>query len=520
MTHRLAVRQSSLLFIGSLAASLLIAQEGGSRADCTSTGPFTCPGVRCFNVPKSLVVAQFERPDPVPAPLIPICPPPPSPPPCAVPPTPALDTAFSSGAQELTFKAEVPTWVLCPEFITWRVEWKNGTTWQELYAQRSIDSRRNEFLEDGKLMTRVGTPGLKVGMEHRVSVGYSCGTTPPEYPNSTCYSDPAYDGTHEDQSPKGFIPPAFAGGTTLPTIPAEFISGSTSYQAMEDTFHRPSTVAKRASPNLQQINGDGLGPDAVWLDSNGFSAAGNGSRVVAGAGGSYYAYLPQAATGQHAVEAANSRSFVEALFGRDSLNGGVDVVNFELHARNFMDGVTMRSYWMKLIKNRLGAGSQPQILIGSPTCLGNINGTPEQYPPGWSCHAVGDLKWLEMARFTIPTTRPPEMLPNDPNYQCYGAPNVAAGTDEKVWVRLTVYDDPSQNSNPVATVVVGWDQSNQSSSCSVTGDIASCPRVCVLKVVDETTTHGDVMELKNGYWRYWAHDANYRLWVIRAGSRP
>lgn len=348
-----------------------------------NTGPFTCPPIRCYNRPMTFDVAIDEWPDPVPPSLIDICPSPPSPPPCIVPPSPLLDTGVPAGAQEMTFKAVVPTEALCPEFITWRVEWKNGATWNELYSQHSIDSRRNEFTESGQLMSRFGAPGLKPGKEHRVSVAYSCGVTPPEFPNSTCFSDPAYDGTHEDGSPKGFIPPPFAAGNSLPKIPPEFIVGSSSYQEMEDSFLRPSTLSKRSPTSPQTIQGDGLGPDSVWLDSNPYQGAGNGSRVVAGAGGNHFALLPQAAMAQYAVEATNSHSFVEVPFGRN--NATTDVVNFELHARQFLDGATLRSYFVKFLENRYEAGTQPDIVIASPACQGLIDGIPETYPPGWVC---------------------------------------------------------------------------------------------------------------------------------------
>lgn len=336
---------------------------GGLAQACgPNTGPFTCPPIRCFNRPVTLEVAVAEWPDPVPPGLIDTCPPPPSPPPCVVPPAPVLDTSVPSGAQEMTFEAVVPVDVLCPEFIIWRVEWKDGTTWNELYSQQSLDSRRNEFTDNDQLVTRFGAPGLKPGKEHRVSVAYSCGVTPPEFPNSTCFSDPAYDGTHEDGSPKGFIPPAFAGGVSLPKVPPEFIVGSTSYQELEDRFQRPTTLSKRSPSSPQTIQGDGLGPDSVWLDSNPHQGAGNGSRIAAGTGGNYYALLPQAALGRYAVEAQNSHSFVEALVGRN--NATTDVVNFELHARQFLDGATLRPYFVKFLKNRYGAGSQPDIVIG------------------------------------------------------------------------------------------------------------------------------------------------------------
>jgi hypothetical protein len=488
---------------------------------CGSTGPYTCPTPRCFNAPKTFEIAVLERPDPVPAPLLPFCPSPGSGAPCIVPATPVEDTSIPRRAQEITFKAEIPTASICPQYIRWLLEWKDGTTWRILYEFESPDALKNEFEENGKLMTRLGAPGLVPNKEHRVSVAYACQYSPPEYPSSTCFSDPAYDGTNADGSPRGFIPTAFRGGSTLPKVPPDFVSGTTSYQEMEDSFTRPSTTSKRKITAPFSIDGDGLGPDSVWLDSNPYGSNGNGSRVVAASGGNYYAYLPQSATGQYAAEFSNPNSFVEALFGRDSVgSGGTDVINFELHTRQFMDGSTVRSYWVKLLKNRLGAGSQPRIVIGAPTCLGEINGTPEPLPAGWTCNSVGSLTWMSMKSFDIPETRPSGMPSTDPNYNCYGAPSVTAGSNEKVWLQIQVKDDELLGDNPHVYAVAAWDPDSPTSSCSTGSDIGGCPRVCRVDVLDETLTLGGIMEGQKGHARYFAHDANYRAWVIRAGSKP
>lgn len=125
-----------------------------------------------------------------------------------------------------------------------------------------------------------------------------------------------------------------------------------------------------------------------------------------------------------------------------------------------------------------------------------------------------------MARFTIPATRPPGLPPSDPNYNCYGAPTLTPDTNEKMWLRLRVFDDPEDEYNPHLYVVAGWNDVDQTSSCAVDGDIGNCPRVCRLEVIDPTITLGNVMSQVEGRLMYWVHDAGYRAWVIRSGSRP
>lgn len=69
------------------------------------------------------------------------CPPPSGGNPCVVPPSPLRDTSFPVGAQEMTFKAEIPTASICPKEIWWTVEYKEGTTWIPLYSVLSPDAR-------------------------------------------------------------------------------------------------------------------------------------------------------------------------------------------------------------------------------------------------------------------------------------------------------------------------------------------------------------------------------------------
>ena len=124
-----------------------------------------------------------------------------------------------------------------------------------------------------------------------------------------------------------------------------------------------------------------------------------------------------------------------------------------------------------------------------------------------------------MKRFTIPATRPPGMLPSDPNYNCYGAPTLTPGTNEKMWLRIQVRDD-LQTGDPRIFAVAAWDDPEQTSSCDIDGDIGGCARVCRLEITDETVTLGNVMSQVKGRLMYWVHDAGYRAWAIRMGSRP
>lgn len=452
----------------------------------------------------NLEVAIANRPDPVPTQIASICPPPAGGNPCVVPPTPVLDAGFPVGSQEMTFKAEIPTATICPKEIRWLVEYKNGVTWTPLHVYTSADSREYEFTENEKLMTRVGLPGLVNGAEHRVSVGYCCGAST-NTPSCTCYSDPAYDGTNQDGSPKGFVPSAFRAGVDLPRLASEFQGPTTKYE-VEDSFRRSKTRSKRATIGTPPaLLGDGLGPDNVWADSNAYSGAGNGSRI---ADTGNYALIPQSAVVDTPHALANEHQFVELLFGRES-GTSANLINVDLHARRFFDGSVLNSYVLKLARNRIGAGDQPDLIFYGTPC-----------PASASCfiEAPGIPSLLELGRFTVPATRPPGMPSTDPNYNCFGIPTLTFGSENKMWVRLRVGDDQTETRAHLYAAI-GWDPVNSNSSCGTTDDITKCPRACVFDLQD-TTDIGLAMYLHDGAVGFDMRDVNYRLWHIRAASKP
>lgn len=480
-----------------------------SRAQtCTKDGPYTCPPVRCFNRPLFLTAALADRPDPVPPSIVDICPPPSGGNPCVVPPSPLRDTSFPVGAQEMTFKAEIPTASICPKEIWWTVEYKEGTTWIPLYSVLSPDAREYEFTESGKSMTRFGATGLRPGKEHRVSVAYCCGVTISEVPSCTCNSDPSYDGTDQNGSPVGFVPGAFRGGIDLPAIPAAFASTD---QENEDTFHRAKTRSKR-DPNVTRNPppvGDGLGPDSVWLDSNAYYGAGNGARISdSGA----FALFPQGAIADYAVEATNSHAFAEILFGK-AAGAGIGF-NVDLRARRFSDGSTVRFYFVKFAQNHRGAGNEPQLTLNVTPCPPD-----DPLPTDWLCQSEGLVSFGRMGLpFTIPTVRPPGLAPEDPNYNCFGAPVLAPGSDNRVWLGIEVVDD-ELFLVPHVYARVGWSVSDPSSSCSPSGDISRCERSCVFDVLDLSGAAG-VMSGNAGMRGLDMRDLPYKLFVFRSGSKP
>jgi hypothetical protein len=150
-------------------------------------------------------------------------------------------------------------------------------------------------------------------------------------------------------------------------------------------------------------------------------------------------------------------------------------------------------------------------------------GTPpvqEPTPSGWSeCKGAGSLRWVEIKRFAIPKTDP-GLPSSDPNYKCWGYPTLTAGTNQRMWLQLRIQDDPLQGDNPHVYVIAAWDPESPTTDCGTTGDITSCPRVCRVDVTDPTVTIGNVMETQKGHLICSVHDANYRLWVIRGGSKP
>jgi hypothetical protein len=229
----------------------------------------------------------------------------------------------------------------------------------------------------------------------------------------------------------------------------------------------------------------------------------NGSRI---ADTGDYAYIPANAIGNYAVLPLHSYSFVEALIGRDSTgSSGASVVNFELWSRRFVDPTTgvIRLYELKFIRNRYGAGDQPDIVLGVGPC-------PPEFP-STSCLAdtggpalLGILK-----RFTIPTS------PSADQPTCYGMPTLATNSNNRVWIGLTVKDDVLSFS-PHLFGTVAWNN-DPNTSCQPSNDITGCDHVCQADVLD-TSSAATLMLFQLGTFGYFAHDVNYRMWVIRAGS--
>jgi len=464
---------------------MLLSAPGAVLAD-GACGPESCPPPGCFNSPKTLAAAIADQPDPVPPSLQSICPEPPGDP-CHVVSAPAVDPSFPLGANEITVKAALQAGI-CPYVVHWKVEslMDDGVTWHTRYVQGSFDSVQQQFLEDGTYHVRYGAPGLEANRRHRVSVAYCCrGISPPDVAGCTCWSSPS--------APVQTDP--YRAGVDLPRTPLDANGVPLFEQEFSDSFRRPPTTAKRDMATGDWLGGDGLGPASVWHDANPASGVGNGAHI-GGDGAAFFAVLPKNSAAEYAVAPARPDVFVEALV--ESGANDTDSFNFDLRARQHVDGGEFYWYMLKVAKRLQNAGSVPDLILG-------VHPPPASLPSGWTDHGT----WAEIERVDLGAL------------DCDGDGTVgddipdlrSNGQGEKVWIGLQV-TDAAQQPKVELKGYLSW------GACSVSDDLLGCENVCLATGADTTEEARDRMIGSSGTTGFDSHEQEYLLYVFRGGSKP
>jgi hypothetical protein len=209
---------------------LLASTENRTLAECV------------INNPKEYVIALAEQPQEG-NPAI-ECPAPPIAP-CAVSQTPTI--VGSVKAQEATIQATIPTGY--PAVIG------HARVREEVTGPTKIDystTKSTAVIPASGSTVQFGLPGLRRDTKHWVAVAFCRNITGyPGLKGCNCWSNEVEVNTT-----------GIAFSTSKPTGPPETTG---TLLKLEDEFVRPTTTTQ-TTPNEAGGGGDGLGPNAVWLD--------------------------------------------------------------------------------------------------------------------------------------------------------------------------------------------------------------------------------------------------------------
>jgi len=177
-----------------------------------------------------------------------------------------------------------------------------ASEWTELWTQESEDAVERALAAGDGFVT-YGATGLLPGKRHRFRVGW-CRQVGSEK-GCDCFSSGAF--LDDDQDGTADAQPS--GPLDFPATPVE----QPIVRQLEDRFHRPPTGPKRdRTPPYPELNGDGLGPDEVWLDDTGPTHQ-NGAHIIEKSGG-WLAEIPEAMEISHASRLPDLHAYAEIEF--------------------------------------------------------------------------------------------------------------------------------------------------------------------------------------------------------------
>lgn len=350
------------------------------------------------------------------------------------PPTLALD---SERAQAMVVKANVPYSDIESASASWWEVWYKRPDGQlvKLWEYRSTEGIPPDGLAPGGAVT-LRAPGLESGnVDHQFRVAFEDSAG-----RKTCYSPLS--------SP--FQTTTF--GTGGPSLP-EIIT-----QQVEDDFHGPTATA-------QQDDGDGLGPEEVWL--NDFGGASSRAWVVEDQDAAFL--QPSAQAHYQEREATDAHSVAEVQVRK--VPDGSPKYNFDVVVRRHFDGVNLKYYLAKLVNGWRGWDT-PSLVVG-------------RWNETIGATTLPDEAWNELPTGTG---------------TCTVAPPFGDGTP--VWFRVEV-KNIDNDTTPVVTVSVTWNEGGAEHVCSL-----------------ERQDLFDPGNMKSvlGTWGFWAHEHSYYVDLFRAGS--
>jgi hypothetical protein len=244
---------------------------------------------------------------------------------------------------------------------------------------------------------------------------------------------------------------------------------------VEDSFRRPNTDRK-------EDNGDGLGPDAVWVDIDGAGPVTGYSNIVE----EEMANAESGAFGWYkAKDAQDQHSYAEVLYMRhpDTVDHeySVDVI-----ARALNGSPDYRGYAVKLGHNHNDFILEPSLVIFRFN--GNSN-TPE----GFTVSQIFAEELTNLGGTCLETVP----LANDPSIP--------------VWVRIEI--DQLPNLTPKISAIAAW------GNCFENDNVSDCLHICEFADVEDPEAPLNMKD-QSGSWGFWVHHRDYRVENFRAGSEP
>ncbi len=266
-----------------------------------------------------------------------------------------------------------------------------------------------------------------------------------------------------------FQTPAFP--TLGPNAPSQALL------TVEDQFRRPATQPKKAG-------GDGMGPDAVWMDNFPGVPAGNQPRIDAD---EEHLLMPASVAYYERLQATHPHSYAEVQF---IPAGGATSYNFAVMARVIQQGMSMNFYQAKLVKQHLDV-CFPTLFILKLSELEAFEQMPPLDPETQTCRTCADFAFL-------PSDACKQMQSGDPE------PNLPS---DPIWLRIEV-DDNAQD-EPVIVGTMAW-------NCGNGVAIEECSGL--FQQTRTETGDPEGMAGLTGRWALESHDIGHLVDIFRAGT--
>lgn len=446
-------------------------------------------GYGCFSQPIELGEALLlDHPGPI---QVILCPDPWEPV-CTVPDAPNVDPVLKRGTYDTFLPNELQVTGLIPNegttpFKSMRIQAQSrpdgNSPYVNLWSENgnSFLASRDAVHPDNRIYSgtsaRYEATGLERGVSHRFRVAYcreESGTT-----GCTCWSD-------------------WTGMTT----PSLFTSAPLSHQTpqlLEDYFDRRESSPKRERSGALPSGGrgDGLGPDAAWMDewilpSGTGSWAGNGAQIAADTANLPYALIPMnGLIGVEAEQAQDPHSWAEIEFRglstsiKDNPNNARNY-NIDLHARFLSVGTPtdflIYSYMVKLVHEPDFDAAADDVTLE----IYRNEGTP-----------LGTLA------DPIVTKTLDDIALESTTDDCKDIAQLEVG-DVDALLRIRV---ENLSDHPSITAIVAW-------GCGLT----SCTHKCEWAYEDADVWPTDALYMAKAGWGVMSHHFDLRVDVLRVGS--
>ncbi len=433
--------------------ALLIVTTGAVTAECV------------INKPKPYVQAIMEQPEDG-NPDIECLPPPNSP--CTKPEAPSI--VGSVLTEEVTLQAAIPPGY--PAVTSWwQIEEQVAgvpVVYYETQSKEAVAERVGSTV-------KIGLPGLRAGTSHSVRVGFCRDISGfPGLKGCNCWSDPVTVVTR----------------STFESMTPDSGPRSNMTLKVEDQFERPAT-SPQSTPN-EGGEGDGVGPNAVWLDGYDGPAPDN-SRISADG---HAAVLANGMI-RYVAPAKHTDSFAMVKFNvTDGTGADSTSYNIEVAGRHVGNGATSQFYVAKLTFNQLNFTDFPALLVLDET----------QFSPtgGLISPVVEGVDFIKLTKSGTVAT-----CPGETEDRCTELPPLTSASGTAI-LQISTWKDEDY-SQTVITGAVGW-------NCPETNGttVYDCTFVCCLEKRDNAAGKLDVA----GQWWILGHhtDVKHRLHWFRAGD--